>query len=275
MLKAASSSGSASGQAAESSSNARRIRPAPNPRSHTDNRSEADRACMGLPRGWRQIGFGWLRHTEVALPAFVFEFDVLYGHRVGVCVQVGQRLVLGNPAAIDLVGEGHLSGLVVHFDQNILAERLQRNFRTESGIQLPDLVGPVLEFEIVRDSALERDGVEFRAAGGLAAARRIASLTVFHDFRGALEHADLAHARHVFSVPFHAEFEILVGIKTLRIDGEFSHNILLYVAICWVICWICIMTNSAGFKGAKPTIMFTIPRLMSFCVVVSLSHFTK
>ena len=34
-------------------------------------------------------------------------------------------------------------------------------------------------------------------------------------------------------------------------------------------------TNSAGLSGAKPTTMFTIPRSMSFCVVVSLSHLTK
>ena len=35
------------------------------------------------------------------------------------------------------------------------------------------------------------------------------------------------------------------------------------------------ITNSAGFSGAKPTTMLTMPRLMSFCVVVSLSHLTK
>jgi len=35
------------------------------------------------------------------------------------------------------------------------------------------------------------------------------------------------------------------------------------------------MTNSAGLSGAKPTMMLTTPRLMSSCVVVSLSHFTR
>ena len=35
------------------------------------------------------------------------------------------------------------------------------------------------------------------------------------------------------------------------------------------------ITNSAGFNGAKPTSMLTIPRLRSFCVVVSPSHLTK
>jgi hypothetical protein len=35
------------------------------------------------------------------------------------------------------------------------------------------------------------------------------------------------------------------------------------------ICSIFRTTNSAGLAGAKPTWMFTIPRSMSFCVVVS------
>jgi hypothetical protein len=34
-------------------------------------------------------------------------------------------------------------------------------------------------------------------------------------------------------------------------------------------------TNSAGFSGAKPTWMLTMPRLMSACVVVVLSQRTK
>ena len=34
-------------------------------------------------------------------------------------------------------------------------------------------------------------------------------------------------------------------------------------------------TNSAGYSGAKPTRMFTMPLSMSVCVVVWLSHLTK
>ena len=34
-------------------------------------------------------------------------------------------------------------------------------------------------------------------------------------------------------------------------------------------------TNSAGFSGAKPTTMLTMPLSMSVCVVVSASHLTK
>ena len=52
--------------------------------------------------------------------------------------------------------------------------------------------------------------------------------------------------------------------------------VLLSVGRVWpAICWILMTTNSAGFSGAKPTTMLTMPRLMSFCVVVSLSHLTK
>ena len=41
------------------------------------------------------------------------------------------------------------------------------------------------------------------------------------------------------------------------------------------ICWIRIMTNSAGLTGAKPITMLTMPFSMSACVVVVLSHCTK
>ena len=47
------------------------------------------------------------------------------------------------------------------------------------------------------------------------------------------------------------------------------------VSIWPAICWSLMITNSAGLSGAKPTRIFTMPWLMSFCVVVSLSHFTK
>src|SRR3954447_21768096 len=48
-----------------------------------------------------------------------------------------------------------------------------------------------------------------------------------------------------------------------------------YVSICPASCWILMITNSAGLRGAKPTRMLTTPLLMSVCVVVSLSHLTK
>ena len=36
-----------------------------------------------------------------------------------------------------------------------------------------------------------------------------------------------------------------------------------------VFCWMPITTNSAGLSGANPTMMLTMPRSMSYCVVVS------
>ena len=35
------------------------------------------------------------------------------------------------------------------------------------------------------------------------------------------------------------------------------------------------ITNSAGFSGAKATMMLTMPLLMSLWVVVAASHFTR
>jgi hypothetical protein len=69
---------------------------------------------------------GRLGDAVVALPALVLEFDRLEGDRVGVGVEVGERLVLGDPAAQQLVGERGLAGLVVDLDDDVLAEVLER-----------------------------------------------------------------------------------------------------------------------------------------------------
>ena len=74
-------------------------------------------ACLRSPptstaglvaRGPSRLGegrLGRLGHVVVALPALVLELDVLDGDRVGVGVEVGQRLVFRDPAAVDLVGD--------------------------------------------------------------------------------------------------------------------------------------------------------------------------
>ena len=48
-----------------------------------------------------------------------------------------------------------------------------------------------------------------------------------------------------------------------------------YVGMLPAICCSLMTTNSAGFSGAKPTMMLTMPMLMSVWVVVWLSHLTK
>ena len=75
----------------------------------------------------------------------------------------------------------------------------------------------------MRHAAIERDRVEFRAARRFPRAAGIAAFPMFHHFGGPLQAADFADAGDVSSVPFDAEFEVLVGIETLRIDAELSH----------------------------------------------------
>ena len=111
--------------------------------------------------------------------------------------------------------------------------------------------------------------------GRLARRRRVAALAVLDDLGGALERADLADAGDVAAVPLHAELEVLVRIEALRVDGELGHGVAPMTSTWPAICWILMTTNSAGLSGAKPTRMLTMPRLMSFCVVVSPSHLTK
>src|ERR1700738_1832797 len=64
------------------------------------------------------------------------------------------------------------------------------------------------------------------------------------------------------------ELEVLVRVEALGVDGEFGHWRYPQVAICPAICLIVMITNSAGFSGAKPTTMLTIPRLMLACGLV-------
>jgi hypothetical protein len=51
-------------------------------------------------------------------------------------------------------------------------------------------------------------------------------------FGGTPQSADLAHSRNVPAIPFHTEFEIFVGIKSLWINGEFSHDAIGFIQNC-------------------------------------------
>src|SRR5882724_9594498 len=89
---------------------------------------------------------------------------------------------------------------------------------------MPDLVGPLLERRIMGNAALQRDGVEFGQARRFARCRGIAALAVLDHFGGPAQRADLGDPGHIMAIPFDAEFEILVSVEALRIDGEFSHG---------------------------------------------------
>ena len=105
--------------------------------------------------------------------------------------------------------------------------------------------------------------------GDLRLRGRVAALAVLDDLGRPLQRAHLAHARDVAAVPLHPELEVLVWVEALCIDGELQPSTPPH-AVTWpAICWIWMTTNSAGFSGAKPTRMLTMPRSMSFWVVVS------
>ncbi|MNJ65545.1 hypothetical protein D3C77_615620 [compost metagenome] len=89
---------------------------------------------------------------------------------------------------------------------------------------MPDLVGPGLELQVVGHAAFQGDGLVLGASGGFARGGRIAALAVLDHFGGALEGADLAHAGDVAAIPLDAEFEVLVGIEAMGVDGELGHD---------------------------------------------------
>ena len=132
------------------------------------------------------------------------------------------------------------------------------DFQAKTGIHLPHLVRPLLELGVVRDTSLEGDRIELGAPGRLAARARIPALAMRDHFGGPLECAALAHPGDVPTVPAQPELEVLVGVEPLGVDAELSHG---YAP--GRICWMLMTTNSAGFTGAKPTMMLTIPRSMS------------
>ena len=73
---------------------------------------------------------------------------------VGVGIKVGNGLELGNPAAVDVIRDGKLPGLVVHFDDDILAEIFERNLLTQARAILPDFVCPLFKLFIMGNAPL-------------------------------------------------------------------------------------------------------------------------
>src|SRR6266581_2765239 len=146
---------------------------------------------------------------------------------IGIGVEVRQSLVFGNPAAIHLVCQSELPSLVVDLDQNIFSKVLERDLLPEACADVPNFVGPRLEVHVVSDTALERYRIVFSAPRRLAAAGGIAAFPVLNDFCSSFQHPYFADARHITTVPFDAELEVLIRIEALRVCCEFGHSLLL------------------------------------------------
>src|SRR5262245_33728056 len=222
-LRSASSSASRPGARPRSRASGRAAGGLCRPSSHTSSNADGESAGTG-GLALREARLRRLDHRGVPLEAFRLELEVLDQDGVGVRVQVGERLVLGRPAAKQLVGERELPGLVVDLEDDVLAEVLERHLGAETGAVVPDLVRPRLELGVVRDAALERDRVVLRPAGRLAARAVVAALAMLDDLGRSLQRADLAHAGDVAPVPLHAELEVLVRVEPLRVDGELRHD---------------------------------------------------
>src|SRR5262249_46557845 len=77
------------------------------------------RSALAQPRS----GGGWLLglgNRSVAFPALMLESDRLNGRGVSVGIEVREGLVLGNPAAVDLVSQDLLPRLIVNLDDDVL-----------------------------------------------------------------------------------------------------------------------------------------------------------
>ena len=70
------------------------------------------------------------------------------------------------------------------------------------------------------DTPLQRDRFILGTTGRFTAGAWIAPFAVLDHFGGALQRTNLADPRDVTPVPFDPEFEILVGIEPMRVDGK-------------------------------------------------------
>src|SRR4029453_6610353 len=125
---------------------------------------------------------------------------------------------------MDIVRQNNPSSLVIKLQKDVFTKVLQRNFRAQTSTEAPYLVRPILELSIVSDAPFERDRCEFNEPRGFASRAGIAAFPVVNHFGCAPQPASLAHSRNVAAIPFHTELKILIGIKSLWVEGEFSHD---------------------------------------------------
>src|SRR5208282_4371691 len=136
--------------------------------------------------------------------------------------QIGQGLIFGHPAPVNLITNDQLVGLVEEVDNDVLAKIGECNLRIPA--ERPDFVCPIREGEILRKATFQGDWIELAEAGRLTTGARIASLPVFNHRGGAFQAAYLADSGHVSPIPLHSELEILIGVETSWIRSEFSHT---------------------------------------------------
>src|SRR5450755_664738 len=216
-------------------------------RSHAATSAAGDASITRLRRWDGEGRFGRLGHAGIALPAFVFELDVLDRDGVGIRVEIRQSLIFGYPAAVNLVRDHLLPGLIENVENEVFAEILERHFG-RAAVELPDFVRPLFETQVVSNPALERDRIVLGAARRLAARTGVAAFAVFDHFGRALERAHLTDPGHVFPIPLDPEFKVLIRIVARRINRKLRHDSSLletaagaagihhYVAIWPVIC---------------------------------------
>ena len=82
-----------------------------------------------------------------------------------------------------------------------LRKSLSEVSEPEPRAEVPDLVRPLLEVDVVGDAALEGDRLVLGATRRLAAAGRVAAVAVLDHLGGALQRADLADAGDVACHP--------------------------------------------------------------------------
>src|SRR3546814_14889263 len=110
-------------------------------------------------------------------------------------------LIFGDPAAVELIGEDLLPGLVEHVEDQVLAEIGERRLGPRARAEIPDLVRPLLEIAVVGDAAFQGDRLVLGAAGRLAAGRGTAAFAILDHLGCPLHHPAIPHPVALAAVP--------------------------------------------------------------------------
>ena len=83
---------------------------------------------------------------------------------VGVGVEIGQRLKLGHPGAINCEAKATWPASLYISRMMFLRKSFSDTSGPESAAEIPSFVGPLFEFGIMCNTPFKRDRVEFGAA---------------------------------------------------------------------------------------------------------------
>src|SRR6266542_4739112 len=176
-------------------------------------------------RRWHGRFLVRLLSLRISLKAFELDLDALDRHGVGVGVEIGHGGKFADPALVEKETLGHMPFFIHDLESQFLFVIHEVHGRVAG--EWVDEVGPLLELRVMGDAAFHRERVVGGASGRFVVGAVLAAGAVFDDLGGAFERAGLADSQHGATIPDDAEFVVLVGVETMRVNDESIGHILI------------------------------------------------